>query len=262
MNRLFGISYAFSEMPDIETISKKGFIAYSPLVVCCEDQIENFSKLQFPEEFRTYSQDFELHSGHQSYYRNLHMMSRDHQERLVADYICAFILEKLRLYPKDYCTFVIKDTFESEKFVGRLGYLGLPLDRLTIYFVSRDLKDMLTNYISPFSAERQSDLSILQNKRRVILGPYPVDEDITMLYTFYCAFENQELYPIRINLFAQFMDRSTLEQRRADMKSYFLSPGTTEVCRVDGGREQDRTRMPTILIRCEEYIRQKKDGGS
>lgn len=261
MKRLFGISYAFSEMPDIDMISREGSVTYSPVVVCCEDRVEGFSKLQFPQEFRSYPIDFELHSGHQSYYRSLHMMAREHQERLVADYICAFILEKLRLYPKDQCTFVIKDAFESEKFVGRLGYLGLPLDRLTICFVSRDLKDMLTNYISPFSAERQSDLSILQNKREIIMGPYPADEEITMLYTFYCAFKNQELYPIRINLFAQFMDRSTLEQRYADLKSYFLASGTTEVCRVDGGREHDRTRMPKVLLRCEEYIRQRKDGG-
>lgn len=261
MNRLFGISYAFSEMPDIDTISKEGSVAYSPLVVCCEGRAKEFSRLQFPQAFRSYPRDIELSPGHRSYYKGLHTTARDHQERLVADYICAFILEKLRTYPKDHCTFVIKDTFESEKFVGRLGYLGLPLDRLTIYFVSRDLKDMLTNYISPFSAERRSDLSILQKERKKILGPYPADEEITMLYTFYCAFEKQELYPIRINLFAQFMDRSTLERRRAGMERYFLAPGTTEVCPVDGGRKLDRTRMPTVLLRCEDYIRQRKDGG-
>lgn len=261
MKRLFGISYAFSEMSDIDTISREGSVTYSPIVVCYEDRAKNFSSLQFPQPFRSYPRDIELYPRHQSYYKGLHTTARDHQERLVADYICAFILEKLRLYPKDHCTFVIKDTFESEKFIGRLGYLGLPLDRLTIYFVSRDLKDMLTNYISPFSAERRSDLSILQKEHKKILGPYPADEEITMLYTFYCAFENPELYPIRINLFAQFIDRSTLGQRRADMERNFLAPGTTEVCQVDGGRKLDRTRMPTVLLRCEEYIKNKKDGG-
>ncbi len=256
--RLFGISYAFSEMPETKDISEKGYVEYSPIVVCYEQETDSLIKLQYPKPFRAYSKNMELYPGHQGYYRNLHSTARENQERLVADYICALILNKLRSNPDDHCVFIIKDAFESEKFVGRLGYLGLPLERVTLYFVSRDLKDMLTNYMSPYSLDGRNDLTVLQKYGQMIHGPFSEDEEITMLYTFYCTFEHRDLYPLRVNLFAQYMGRTALDHCKKEMEKYFFMPGMTAVCNIEGGRDSEKTRIPIVLMRCEEYVDQLK----
>ena len=90
-----------------------------------------------------------------------------------------------------------------------------------------------------------------------MFGPFPEDEEATMLRTFFCTFSNSELYPLRVNLFSQFMDRQKLEHEYNQMKELFLSPDETELYPIDGGNRRERTRLPTALVRCEDYIKRK-----
>lgn len=258
--RLYGISYAFSPMPDTDVISTEGAVPYSPTVVCYGEGEDRPSILQFPGEFRAYPRDDTLYTGSKSYYNKLRTIARDNQERLIADFICARILEQLRRYPADRLVFVIKDAFETEKFVGRLGYLGLPLDRISIYFVSSNLKDFLTNYLEPYSEGKISDLARLKGESDKLFGPFPQDEEMTMLRTYFWTFANPELYPLRINLFSQFMNHAMLEREGKRIEGYFKTSAWTEVYRAEGGRGIERTRLPTVLIQCEEYIKNKLAG--
>lgn len=254
--RLYGISYAFSSMPDIDTISREGTIAYSPSVVYYDEVNSSFSSVTFPNEFRAFANISELSPDNRSFYSKLRTTARVNQERLIADFICAVVLKELRQFPDDRLLFVIKDAFETEKIVGRLGYLGLPLDRITIYFISANLKDFLTNYLAPYSETRSSDLSLLKGMTG-LSGPFPDDDTVTMLRTFFWSFSNPELYPLRINLFSQFMSHSTLKEQRERMMEYLKQPEWTELCGVEGGIGNERTRLPKVLCQCEDYIANK-----
>lgn len=255
--RLYGISYAFSPLQDTDTISTEGFVTYSPTAVCYDDRDHRHLELKFPKDFRAYPRKGDLYPSSKSYYNKLGMTARENQERLIADFICAIILKQLRAFPDDRFIFVIKDAFETEKFVGRLGYLGLPLDKIAIYFISSNLKDLLTNYLSPFSQERIGDLSRLKGGTDGLFGPFPEDEEATMLRTFFWAFSNPELYPLRINLFSQFMNRPMLDRECKRIERLFGSQNWAELYAVDGGRGQEKTRLPKVLIECEDYIRRK-----
>lgn len=255
--RLYGISYYFSPMPDTDAISDTGAVEYAPVVVCYDKKNKKCSRLSFPSKFKTHPHRKDIYPNDKSYYSKLKMAARENQERLVADFICALILQQLRLYPEDRLVFVIKDAFETEKFVGRLGYLGLPLDRISIYFVSSNLRDLLTNYLAPYSEGRVGDLTLLKGQSDKLFGPYPADDEVTMLRTFFWSFSNQELYPLRINLFSQFMNHATLEHERERIKNYFVSPQWTEIYVADGGRGREKTRLPTVLVQCEEYIKER-----
>lgn len=257
IERIYGISYAFSPLQDTDTISTKGFVTYSPTVVCYDNCNNKHLVLKFPENFKAYPRKGDFYPSSKSYYNKLGMIARENQERLIADFICAIILKQLRTFPNDEFIFVIKDSFETEKFVGRLGYLGLPLDKVAIYFISSNLKDLLTNYLSPFSQERIGDLSRLKGKTDGLFGPFPEDEEATMLRTFFWAFSNPELYPLRINLFSQFMNRPMLDRECKRMERLFRLQGWAESYTVDGGRGQEKTRLPKVLIECEDYIRNK-----
>lgn len=256
IERVYGISYLFSPMPDVDTISSKGTIAYSPTVVYYDETNDSFSKVAFPKEFRTFATIDDFFPGSKSFYSKLRTTARVNQERLIADYICAVVLKELRRFPNDQLLFVIKDAFETEKIVGRLGYLGLPLDRVTIYFVSSDLKDFLTNYLAPYSETRSSDLSLLKDKVG-LSGPFPENDTVTMLRTFFWSFSEKELYPLRINLFSQFMNHLTLKKQSARMSGYLSMSNWTEIYDADGGIGNERTRLPVVLVRCEDYIANK-----
>ena len=253
--RLCGISYAFSPLQDTDAISANGFVTYSPIAVCYDDVDKKHLKIKFPDDFKAYPLKGELYRNGKSYYKKFGMIARENQERLVADYICAIILKQLREHPEDSFTFVIKDSFETEKFVGRLGYLGLPLDRVSIYFISSNLKDLLTNFLSPYSKETIGDLSRLKGKTEGLFGPFPEDEEATMLRTFFWAFSNPELYPLRINLFSQFMNRKKMDEECERMETLFKQQGWTEIYPVEGGRGQEKTRLPKVLIECDDYIK-------
>lgn len=256
-NRLYGISYAFSKAPGIDTVAQLGAISYSPTVVCYDQEADKYVTMRFPNEFKVWSRIGTLSQNSKSYYGRLAAAARENQERLIADFICALILTQLREHTDSRFTFIIKDAFETEKFVGRLGYLGLPLDKITTYFVSSNPRDLLTNYLAPFSENRHGDLSLLRGGEDRLFGPFPEDEEVTMLRTFFCTFSHRELYPLRVNLFSQFMDRQKLEHEHNQMKELFLSPDRTELYFIDGGNGQERTRLPKALIRCEDYIEQK-----
>ncbi len=255
MERMYGISYALSSMPDSDIISKEGAVRYSPEVVCYDQQDSHFLTLRFPEEFQYAPKDDTYYSSKKGCYSRLRTAARDNQERLVADYICALVLQQMREHPDDRLTFIIKDSFETEKFVGRLGYLGLPFDQISIYFVSSDIKDFLTNYLAPFSDRKISDLALLKNESNKLFGPFPQDEEMTMLRTFFWTFNHHELYPLRINLFSQFMNHAMLEQESNRIETLFSETAFTETYDADGGRGRVKTRLPKVLIECEEYIR-------
>lgn len=256
-NRLYGISYAFSKAPGIDNVAQVGAIRYSPAVVCYSQENNEYVTMQFPDEFKVWSRIGALSQNNKSYYGRLASEARENQERLIADFICALILTQLRKYADSRFTFIIKDAFETEKFVGRLGYLGLPLDKITIYFVSSNPRDLLTNYLAPFSENRYGDLSLLRGGENKLFGPFPEDEEATMLRTFFCTFSHAELYPLRVNLFSQFMDRQKLDYEHSQIKELFLSRDWTELYPIDGGNRREQTRLPTALIRCEDYIKQK-----
>lgn len=255
--RLYGISYAFSQLEDTDAASAKGFMTYSPTAVCYDEKTQEFLELKFPKDFKAYPRKGGLYPSNKSYYSKLSLTARENQERLIADFICAIILKQLRSFPDDQFIFVIKDAFETEKFVGRLGYLGLPLDKVAIYFISSNLRDLLTNYLSPFSQERVGDLSRLKASKDGLFGPFPENEEATMLRTFFWAFPNKELYPLRINLFSQFMNRSMQDRECRRIERLFRSEGWTGPYKADGGLGQERTRLPKVLIECEDYIRKK-----
>lgn len=255
--RLYGISYAFSKAPDIDAVAQSGAISYSPAVVCYSQENDKYTAMQFPDNFKVRSRIGALSQNSKSYYGRLAAAARENQERLIADFICALILTQLREYADSRFTFIIKDAFETEKFVGRLGYLGLPLDKITIYFVSSNPRDLLTNYLAPFSTNRHGDLSLLRGGEDKLFGPFPEDEEATMLRTFFCTFSHAELYPLRVNLFSQFMDRQKLDQEYNQMRELFLSPTWTELYPIDGGNGRELTRLPTALVQCEDYIKRK-----
>lgn len=256
---IYGISYLFSDTPEVKAVSEKGIITYNPLLVykgengvsgkiqACRDFSLPYEQMlkRPPENYRR-----------KSLYIEMRMQSRESQEKIIAEYICAVVMQQLRDNCEQDLTFIISDKFQSEKIIGRLGYLGLPLQRTHIFFVSRDISSFMTDYIAPYAVPLQNDLKLLflGENRGKVLGPYPEDDVISMTRTFFCSYQQEELYPIRINLFSQSLAQTDLNNEKERIKRIFMETDQSEIYRVIGGTGHERTRLPKILIECEDMI--------
>ncbi|MCM1119021.1 MAG: hypothetical protein NC543_06640 [bacterium] len=263
MERWFGISYLFTPTPSANEISVRGSITYNPIAIY-EEKGEQVKTMQSATDFQISSSDiatdYMFLEKKNSLYQEMQKRSRAAQERIISEYICTIILDKVREYPEDDLTFLIRDEFESEKIIGRLGYLGLPMQRLHIMFVSYHLASFMGNYIEHYSVPPKSDLHLLfQDKYRgKILGPYPDDDGVTMLKTYYCSYDDTDIYPIRINLFSQMLKKDTLDQEKEHIQKVFMQFEGMEAWPITGGKGSEKTRLPAILADCENYIEGEK----
>lgn len=266
MERLYGISYSFSKTPTVTQVSENEEIIYNPILVYCEkigDSISSINRVQTETGFSlSYEQmgkkDPMLYQK-DKIYSEMRKRSRDAQERIISEYICAVILQELRKYPNDILTFVINDEFQSEKFIGRLGYLKLPLDRTHIMFISRNIASFMTNYIEHYAIPPQNDLKLLfsQEYRGRVVGAYPEDNILSMLRTYFCSYEQEEIYPIRINLFSQALSTDKLNDEKNRIEKLFRIQ-ETELYSVVGGNGNEKTRLPHVLVKCEDYIKNEQ----
>jgi hypothetical protein len=185
-----------------------------------------------------------LFSSREDYYHGLMKDFKAGQERIIADLICGIILMEVKKYSGKF-VFFIADQFETWKIFGRLAYLGLPIDRITILFVSTDIKSLLRrNMVSPFDRDK-FDLSILLEKESAVLGPYPNDDTITLSRTFYRTY-NHELYPVKIDLFSQFLDDASIREIGTLIKEdYFHYNNTEHTAMLD---KRFYTRLPKLLV--------------
>lgn len=257
--RCFGISYFFTPTPPANDVAKKGEIVYNPTVVYKESS-GAIQEVKCEQGFRINSQDivtdYMILSGKKNLYTEMQKRSRDAQERIISEYICAIILRMTREFRDDNLTFLIRDEFKTEKIVGRLGYLGLPMERLHIMFVSCNLTAFMGNYIERYAVPLRSDLTLLfsEKYRGKILGPYPDDDGITMLRTYYCSFELEDTYPLKINLFCQMLNKEDFNKEKKHIRDVFMDSKELEAFPISGGKGTENTRLPNVLAECEEYV--------
>lgn len=266
MERLYGISYLFTKTPSVAEVSEWEKIIYNPLLVCCEanesDEHE-IRKIQSEKSFAlSYEQmlnKFPTIYQRDKVYSEMRKRSRESQERIISEYICIVIMQELRQYPNDDLTFIISDEFQSEKIIGRLGYLRLPLNRTHIIFVSRNISSFMSNYIEHYAIPPQNDLKLLfsDKYRGHVVGAYPEEQVLSMIRTFFCSFPQEGIYPLRINLFSQALNKNDLNNEKERIRKIFLSD-KSELYSVNGGTGAEMTRLPQILVECEELIKNAK----
>lgn len=265
MERYFAISYLFTPTPDAGEVADKGVITYNPKVVYKEEgEVEKtlYSSMDFRISSNDIATDYMFLAEKKSFYLEMQRRSRAAQERIISEYICTIILEKVRMFEEDDLTFLIRDEFQTEKIVGRLGYLGLPMHRLHIMFISFHLAAFMGNYIERYAVPPKSDLHLLfqEQYRGQIWGPYPDDDGISMLRTYYCSFggANTDFYPVRINLFSQMLKKGELNQEKEHIKNVFMRSEGMETWPISGGKGSEKTRLPAVLADCESYIEEEK----
>lgn len=264
MERIYGISYLFTKTPSVTHVSRTGEIVYNPMLIYCENDYDReIKKINMDKSFSlTYEQmtdKYPMVYQRDSLYSEMRKRSRESQERIISEYICTVIIQELRKYPNDNLTFLINDDFQSEKIIGRLGYLRLPLDRTHIMFVSRNISSFMTNYIEHYAIPPQNDLKLLFSDKYSgkVVGAYPEENILSMIRTYFCSFKQDGIYPIRVNLFSQALSRNDLNREKERIERIFMSE-ESELYYVIGGTGTEQTRLPQILVKCEDYIENER----
>lgn len=263
--RVYGISYLFSDTPEVKDVSENDIITYNPLLIYGDEEGIK-GNIQTPYDFSlSYEQMLKrvpIDYQRKSFYTEMRKHSRESQEKIIAEYVCSVIIHELRKYngAEQHLTFIISDKFQSEKIIGRLGYLGLPLKRVHLFFVSRDISSFMTDYIVPYAVPPQNDLKLLfkEENRGQVLGPYPDEDVISMTRTFFCSYKQEELYPIRVNLFSQSLSQADLNMEKKRIQRIFMQEEQTEIFEISGGTGKEKTRIPKVLVECEGKVNSEK----
>lgn len=265
MNKQLAISYGISEFPDNFAFESLDML---PVVVLNKENTEGAEEFFPPKPIKMQKDPQEIEDIFKDknvFYRKLQKKYRANQERIISDIICGIILRELRNDTQNELTFFITSKFDTQKIVGRLAYLNLPMERLTILFISRRLSDFYSrNMASPFGPD--VDLTELKRKNsNDIFGPFPDDGTIGLLRTFFKTYDNAEFYPAKIDLFCQCLIRKDILQIRDKIKNDYLSLNNTESVEMLGllqENESNKTRLPKILFECEQYVKKLNKYGS
>jgi hypothetical protein len=267
MNKKMAISYNIVELPD--NFSSDEYLVINPYVVLGVEDLSNPSKSCHIVDFKLFNSirmkktpniTDKFFRDKDKFYKKIKSDYRANQERVISDIICGIILQELR-NEKDKTkrlVFFITHQFDTEKIVGRLAYLNLPLSRITILFISRDITDFYTRYIvSPF--DNRFDLSYLLGKKKDnIFGPYPEYGTIGLIRTFYKTFYNVD-YPLRIDLFCQSLGNVEIDNIKEEIKNDFLSEKNTEPEIILNLKGKNETKIPKVLCDCERHIDKAKN---
>ncbi|MHB8579897.1 MAG: hypothetical protein ACYDA4_08550 [Ignavibacteriaceae bacterium] len=140
-------------------------------------------------------------------------------ERIIADYCSQIILNSLKdnSQDSDEVIFFI-EKLSTDKMLGRLGYLYLNLEKVTVCFLSIDPDDLMTTLMSKSTGKLHFDLFTLisNNLPNQKFGPYPgCSEDALEQTYFYSTSFDPNLRPsaLRFDIFSQGLSENTIEEK-------------------------------------------------
>jgi len=256
MNKKFAVSYKIERFP--EDHIKDEYLPLEPIVLLNNDVKSEIKIFKPPAPIKMYRKPLIIEDSFRDkniFYTKTQRKYRENQERIISDLICGIILSELRTRQSDEkLIFFIASQFATDKVVGRLAYLNLPIDQVTILFISRSLVDLHTrNLVYPYDYRSDLDYLLENNKERKTYGPFPDDGSIGLLRTFYMTFGNEDFYPAKIDLFTQGLDRRIISEIKNDIENDYFLDENTQSERLLGLKAY--TRLPIILCDCEEKIR-------
>jgi hypothetical protein len=263
MNKKKAISYFISELPD--DFCYKDVLEINPYVILGTENKDNPNAECHIEKFKLLNSvkmkknpDIiidNFYKDKNKFFKKIRSDYRANQERIISDIICGIILRELRNEndKTENLIFYVTHQFDTEKIVGRLAYLNLPLNRVTILFISMDITDLYTrNIVSLF--DYKYDFSFLmENKDEKIFGPYPEYGTIGLLRTFYKTYSTEH-YPLRIDLFSQGLNNIEIEKIKNEINNDFLSKENIRAKKVLNLKGDNYTLIPNVLCDCEEHI--------
>jgi hypothetical protein len=259
MNKKMAISYNIFELP--EDHASRDILEIKPVVYLNKGNKSNIEIFKPPKVIIMQKKPQmidNIFKEKNKYFEKINKAYRANQERIISDIICGIILQELRNEKENKLLFFITSKFNTEKIVGRLGYLNLPTDRCIILFISRNISDFYTrNIVSPFDSTY--DITYL-NKPEVanqIFGPYPDDGTIGLLRTFYKTYYN-DYYPLKVDLFCQGLKSDEILQIKEEINNDYLSNKYTEPEILIGLKGKNLTRVPKILCDCETNAEEMK----
>lgn len=217
-SKIIGISYKVKWL-DIQEVGRKGKFKFVPAVnykidgssevklVNYPDSLQLFTKGVSMELLAKYSdQDIkkEEFKVAQRAYRKLRDFAYRCADRVIADLICGIILQYSG--EGENVIYIIQKP-PSDKIMGRLGYLYLPIKELTILFISWRPEDLITNVMQHKTGKLEFDLHrLMSEEKEGLVGPYPGNPTETLKQTYFYSPPKQGkrgLFPIRIDIFSQ-----------------------------------------------------------
>ncbi len=154
-------------------------------------------------------------------------------ERVIADLICQIMLEFIKEYKDSHIIFLI-ESMGSDKMLGRLGYLYLNLEKVTICSFSYKPDDMLTTVMSARTGKLLFDLHrLMSGSSGEFFSPlYPGSSEDSLIQTFFYRPDHitkgvQECLPLRVDIFTQGLLEPETQEKSEYIKKLLKNESET-----------------------------------
>lgn len=197
----------------------------------------------------------------------IHMPSKDFEKlkkhssqclnRVVADLVTSVVINTISKFIDDKAKniFFIEGV-ESNKTVGRLGYLYLDSKINTFAFLSYKPQSLLTDILNTSNSNLQFDLYYFQRNKGNISKVIPNDfrESLTqfVLFDTTVAESEKRVLPVRCDIMSQGISANDISDKVNSIESYLGEPDnmTPPFQETEGG---EWVRIPRIIKECIDY---------
>ena len=238
------VTYKINQMPVKECVINRPLVIYGedkPYGDLYKTMHEERSLIHMP------SKDFEKLKKHSSQCLN----------RVIADLVTSVVISIISNTSEDN----IKNIFfiegiESNKTVGRLGYLYLDSKINTFAFLSYKPQSLLTNILNTSSSNLQFDLYYFTRNDGAVSSIIPNDfrESLTqfVLFDTTVAGSKKRVMPVRCDIMSQGITSNDIRDKVNDIKGY-LDESDNMTPPFQETEDGEWFRIPRIIKECIEY---------
>ncbi len=247
----------------IQDIARMGTFAFAPAVNFKSDDSANPQLLKYVSPFQLFSKGLSMEllirysmpdmkkeefKVAERAYHQLRSFAARCADRVIADLVCGIVLQHSG--QSEEVVYVVQRP-PSDKIVGRLGYLYLPVERLTILFVAWEPMDLITNVMRYQTGRLEFDLHrLMSEEKEVLFGPYPGSPAETLKQTYFYRpprHGKKRPFPLRIEVFSQGLLESDLEGKGEIVRDLLQEKNLTPPFQVSDGAF---VRLPRGLKDC------------
>lgn len=160
-------------------------------------------------------------------YRQMQYFINKEVEKVLADMVTAVIVKILKSLDQDDMNIFFIDSRESNKLLGRLGYMYLNNFKNTFCFVSYKTDSLITDILRNGSETLELDIDyFIRCKGRDVSEIVPNDFMESLLQTvFYkVAANGEELPPLRCDIFSQGITNREIQQKVEAVRKVISNP--------------------------------------
>ncbi len=193
-------------------------------------------------------------------YSKMQQYANKNVNKVIADMVTHVIVEvvnELKTQDADSQNVFFIDGIDTNKIIGRLGYLYLESNFNTIAFVTYKTGGLLTDILNSSNEKLEFDINYFKRKNKMeeywsTIVPNDFMESLTQTVFYHIPSTDAELSPIRCDILSQGLSKGQIKQKVKKIYEILSNPENVTLPFPEKGDGGMWIRIPVVLKECME----------